>query len=159
MKKRTKILIVSGLAIVACLGAFVAYRIHKARQAGEFIASLFAADSKPSWRQDLPATATDVHEWVWADGFLPDYSYLLKARISEDEFREFVTRLGLTAHTPTREYSEDSVWLSWGAAPGFDGSWWDVSDSLDSTFVSEGHDTWSFAKYEKGYLYFQSLNH
>jgi hypothetical protein len=157
--KKRRTWIVVAFVTVATVAGFFAYRAYRIHQAEQFIAALFAADSKPSWRQNLPATATDVHEWSWADGFLPDYSYLLKARVTETEFTQFVALLGLTPHTPARQYSEESHWLSWRAAPGFDGDWWDASDSLDSTFVREGQDTWSFAKYENGYLYFQSLNH
>ena len=142
MKRRTKIILAVALLMLIGGGWWV-----------------FSGDGKPSWRRYLPRTATDIHEWAWADGFLPDYSYLLKARITDGEFQTFVTQLGLTPHTADRNYSDDSHWLSWQRAPGFNENWWDASPALDSTYVWQGKDTWAFAKYENGFLYFQSLNH
>ncbi len=157
--KAKVIVSVAVLGIIAAVGGWWAYRDYQQRRAIELLQFAFSPTEKPSWRRHLPATATDIHEWAWADGFLPDYSYFLKARIAEAEFQQFVARLGLTPHTSDRKYSEHSNWLSWSSAPGFDGDWWDASPSLASTFVSEGHDTWTFAKYENGFLYFVSLNH
>src|SRR5688572_18330631 len=119
----------------------------------------FWPSSQWSFRRALPRTAQDVHEWYWEDRFLPDYSYHLKAKITPDEFQRYVQRLGLTLHTPVRQYQDDMHWLSWQSAPGFTNRWWDVSDSLVGTYVEQGHDTWSFAKYERGYVYVSSLNH
>ena len=148
------------MALVLGVGGWWAYRDYQQRRFAVLLLKFaFSPNEKPSWRGRLPASATDIHEWVWADGFLPDYSYLLKARITETEFQQFIAQLGLTPHTPDREYSEESHWLSWSAAPGFHGDWWDATPTLDSTYVSEGHDTWAFAKYENGSLYFESLNH
>ena len=112
------------------------------------------------FRHKLPWSAQDVHEWHREDGFLPDYSYLLKAKITEAQFRRYITKFGLTSHTASRQYSESpDPWLSWEAAPSFDGGWWNPSDSLEDTFVWQGYDTWTFAKYEHGYLYLSSINH
>ena len=159
MKRKSRI-IVAVLLLALSIAGWWGYRKYQERRAVEALLKfLFTPNEKPSWRRYLPATAAEVREWAWADGFLPDYGYLLKARITETEFKQFVSQLGLTPHTPDRKYSEESHWLSWSALPGFDGDWWDVSSSLDSTYVSEGNDTWIFAKYESGCLYFQSLNH
>jgi hypothetical protein len=98
-------------------------------------------------------------EWSWSDGFLPDYSYVMKARISQGDFEAFRLTLNLAPHTPERRYSDDVHLLSWSAPSGFTNTWWDASTSLETTFVNQGNDTWSFAKYENGFLYFQSLNH
>jgi hypothetical protein len=111
------------------------------------------------FRKELPWSAHDVHEWYMSDTLLPDYSYQLKAQVTEDQFRRYITRFGLTPHTPTRSYSDSAIWLSWNRAPGFEGGWWDPSASLDSTFVWQGYDTWTFAKFENGYLYLASVNH
>ena len=113
----------------------------------------------PSWRRHLPASATDIQEWSWADGFLPDFSYQLKARVTDAEFHQFVASLGLTPHTPERKYSEASHWLSWSPSLRFVGKWWDASNALTSTYVKEGHDTWMFAKHENGFLYFKCFSH
>ena len=123
-------------------------------------AFFFATWNEWGLRKALPRTAEDVHEWAWEDGFLPDYSYMLKARISEQEFKEYVEYFGLTPHSPDRQYSEDDHNLSWRPCGLFDEDWWDVSDTLDAnTFVSEGQTTWTYAKYENGYIYVKSLDH
>lgn len=126
-----------------------------------YIGGLAACYELFTWpfRKALPWTATDIHEWYWSETLLPDYSYYLKAKVTENQFRTYVARFGLTPHAPDRAYSESSIWLNWESAPESDGGWWNPSDSLDTTFVREGHDTWTFAKFEQGYLYLASLNH
>lgn len=110
-----------------------------------------------SFRRELPWTAEDVHERYWSDGFLPDDSYRLKARITDEQFRRYIAKFELTPHAPTRAYSESpDLYLTW--SPRTD-TWWDPTDSLESTFVSQDRDTWTFAKHERGYLYLRSLNH
>ncbi len=159
MKRKTKVIIASVLGSILVLPILLAVALYF------LLPCIFEAafSGNPtdglSWKHELPASITNVQEWAWADGFLPDYSYMLKAKVTQAEFDSFASKLKLTPHSPTRTYSENSTWLSWSTAPGFTNDWWDPSDSLETTFVAEGHDTWSFAKYENGYLYFQSLNH
>ena len=148
---------VVGVIAMACLGLIaVGYFLF-----GSFGSSDDHSGSAISWRSSLPVTAADVHEHAWADGFLPDYDYYLCARITEAEFEKFVQDLGLTPHTASRIYSdsEESSWLSWSGHLLGDNTWWHPTDSLESTFVKEGGTTWSFAKYEDGFLYFRSLDH
>jgi hypothetical protein len=111
------------------------------------------------FRKALPWSAKDVHEWYMTDGLLPDYSYQLKARVTEEQFRRYIARFGLTPHTSTRNYSDLTPCLSWDSAPEFEDGWWDPSDSLDSTYVRQVYHTWTFAKFERGYLYLGSLDH
>jgi hypothetical protein len=121
---------------------------------------LWARPDQWRFRRELPWRAQDVKEWHQSDGFLPDYSYQLKAKITEEQFHRYIAKFELTPHTPTRKYSDSpEAWLTWHRAPGFSGAWWDPSDSLEHTFVWQGNDTWTFAKYERGYLYLASLNH
>jgi hypothetical protein len=112
-----------------------------------------------SFRKKLPWSATDIHEIYWTDFPLPDYSYNLKAKISESQFLKYISKFGLSPHTTDRQYSDDVIWLNWDAPPDNKGSWWNPTDSLTNTFVWQGNDTWIFAKYEHGYLYLGSLNH
>jgi hypothetical protein len=111
------------------------------------------------FRRALPSNAEDVHEWFREDGFLPDYSYKLKAKISEEQFHQYVERFELTQHYPLRQYSDDiEPWLRWKAdraAP----EWWDPSESLVQTFVRQSGDNWTYAKRERGYLYLKSIEH
>lgn len=158
--RRKRIVLCAVLLIVASVGGWFGYRYYRHRQALDFLTAIFGADSRVrSWREHLSTNATDVLEWSWSDGFLPDYSYVMKARVSQADFESFCTALELTPHTADRGYTDDVRWLSWSAPPGFTNTWWDVSLSLEGTRVSQGSDTWSFAKYENGFLYFQSLNH
>jgi hypothetical protein len=128
--------------------------------AGGFGWVFLARSDEWVFRRNLPGTAVDVSEWDRSETLLPDYSYHLKASITEEQFGIYITKFGLTPHSETRQYSQSpSPWLSWQAAPGFQGSWWDPSDTLAGTFVHQEGDTWTFAKYENGYLYLASLNH
>src|SRR5882672_5623949 len=163
MKPNTPIRTTAWIITLLFLGiasGWLGYRYYRYRQALAFFGAVFSADSSGrSWRQNLPTNATDVLEWSWSDGFLPDYSYVMKARVSQADFDGFRLALNLTPHTADRQYSDATLWLSWSAPPGFKNTWWDASPSLEATFVNQGSDTWSFAKYENGFLYFQSLNH
>jgi hypothetical protein len=112
------------------------------------------------FHRKLPRTAQEVHEWSWSDDFLPNYAYLLTARMKKEEFDAYVTGLGLTMHTPSRKYEEPpEPWLDWGTGPSERTPWWNPSPSLQSTFVAQSHDRWTFAKYEKGRLFLKSLHH
>lgn len=124
------------------------------------IAFLWIRPDQSSARRALPFSAEDIHEWEKDFGFLPDFTYHLKAKITEEQFHRYVEKLGLTPHPSTREYLQSSVpWLSWESLPGSVGDWWDPSDSLDFTFVLHERDFWMFAKYEHGYLYLTALDH
>ena len=112
-----------------------------------------------SWASSLPEKATEIEEWSWSDGFLPDYTYFMRARVSESGFTEFITKLDLTLHTASRSYSQDVSMLSWHYSPEGNVAWWNPSESLQETYVSESSDTWTFAKYEGGFLYFHSFSY
>jgi len=111
------------------------------------------------FRKELPWLAGDVHEHYTTDILLPDYSYYLKAKISEAQFQRYIAKFKLTLHTSDRNYTDDTVWLQWDAHDSTPNHWWDPSKTLNNTYVWQGNDTWIFAKYENGYLYLQSLNH
>jgi hypothetical protein len=125
---------------------------------GELVHSRDPQGSKISFTRYLPATATEINEVSWADGFIPDYNYWLRARVTREEFDQFVRDLELTPHTNDRQYSENS-WLSWSDHLLGDTDWWHPTQNLEETYVREGGTKWSFAKYENGYLYFRSLDH
>lgn len=104
-------------------------------------------------RRALPESASDVHEWFWDDGFLPDYSYYLKARIGPDEFRPYVGKLGLAPYRQPPKYEDGDFRINWRSRGSFHEDWWKPSDSLDNTFVSVDGQYWAYAKYEDGYVY------
>jgi hypothetical protein len=109
------------------------------------------------FRRELPWTAGDIHEDYETDALLPDYSYQLKARITEAEFQVYIAKFKLTPHTPTRHYAESfDALLGWWQHTN---DWWDPSTSLSNTFVWQRGTEWTFAKYEHGYLYLKSMEH
>ncbi len=105
----------------------------------------------------LPQTATDVH--VHNESLGIDWSYCLKAKISEEEFEAYRAEFpDLTPHTPDRVYLDDMLWLDWQFACESH-AWWDASDDLSETFVYQEGDTWELMKYEHGYLYINGHSH
>ena len=52
-------------------------------------------------RRALPWGASNIHEHSWDDGFLPDYTYHLRADLSRDQYLNYVSRLGLKPHAPS----------------------------------------------------------
>jgi hypothetical protein len=106
-----------------------------------------------NFRKKLPWSATDVHEWHWEDFLIPDYSYCLKAKMSEEAFLDYVQEFGLEK----KEMPLENKYVSW-SGPREDQSWWDVSTNLDDTymFIDAQGDGWTLAKYENGYLYLHS---
>ena len=69
----------------------------------------------PSPESALPWEATDIRIERYVNGFLPDYTYSMRAAISERDFLEFVRRIGLSAHyDPVREtYREEDRRRHW----------------------------------------------
>ena len=117
-------------------------------------------------RKALPPAAQDIHEWSWDEGGLlaQDYDYVLKAKITQDEFDQYVRDLGLSPHTPTRQYSGgfqpdwDLSWLWRLDNNGVRPDWWSPSTDVSGTYVYDGGSLWTYAKYEDGYLYLVSYN-
>lgn len=106
-----------------------------------------------NFRKKLPWSATDVHEWHWEDFLIPDYSYCLKAKMSEEAFQDYVQEFGLEK----KEMPLENKYVNW-SGPGPEKLWWDVSTNLDDTymFIDAQGDGWTLAKYENGYLYLHS---
>jgi len=146
LRHKMKIKVQISVAVVVSIGFLATVSI---------VVFLWARFHEWGFRRELPWSAKDVHERYDSDVLLPDYSYNLKAKITQGEFRLYVTKFGLTPHTSTRQYSEspDPI-LNWQSATN---SWWDPSDSMQNTFVWQGGTTWTFAKYERGHLYLESV--
>ena len=69
----------------------------------------------PTPRQALPFGATSIREDIYVNGFLPDFSYKLEAKVKPDGFDRFVRRMRFPARSrqsatlyvveePDREY-------------------------------------------------------
>lgn len=143
---RRGLLIGIGLVIAAGLAA-VALLVLRAIPDGTW-----------GFRRALPETATDVHEDAWEDGFLPDYHYCLKAKISAFEFEAYARRLELATPPPAPTSSD--------AFGGYDFScptqpaWWDPPlGATNDAWTWHGGDSWTMAAYAGGYLYLTSVNY
>lgn len=85
-----------------------------------YAAGIFAAYHMFTWsyRKALPWSASEVKEHVWTEGFLPDFAYYLRARITEEQFLEYVARFELERVDqqwyPTKPL--EVPW--WGPSPG-----------------------------------------
>jgi len=123
----------------------------------------------------IPTGAKVCYKSQYEDGILPDAKFCLKLKISKVQFDAIVIKLGATLHTELRKYSDDKNWLDWRPDLGSDDPFanhikaskpppkgenlWDPDTDLSSTFVRQHKDTWTFLKYERGYLYFSELSH
>lgn len=99
----------------------------------------------------LPMFTYEYQTWQWKDGFLPDELFLLKAKISESEFRTYVNDLGLKPATP-----ELPVLWHGGFGEGPDG--WDCDGKMEGSFFEVADpemplESNTIAKYQNGYLY------
>ena len=101
-------------------------------------------------RRALPSTATDIHEHNW-DTYVRDYCYLLKAKITAEEFETYRTKLELVQITENKK--EEIHWDAWDT---IGGQWWDPSSSTEGTFYNPTMTGSQHAvvKYENGYVYY-----
>ncbi len=113
----------------------------------------------------LPRNAEVVYSTEQHEGFLPDGSQKIKARIDERDFPEIVRRLGASLHTSSRKYSDDVIWLNWQPELGSDfnpvpgTSKWNPSFDLSKTYVVQEGDSWEYVKFEDGFLFYKYINH
>ena len=108
---------------------------------------------RPTPRQALLLIgATDIHEYSAVSGFLPDFSYHLKARINERAVQRFLRRMNLdTIWSPGRD-AYKGRWQQ-------EGHWWQPSPDMTGTYIDYLPER-SFvrmAKYEEGYLYYYAF--
>ncbi len=106
--------------------------------------------------------AGEIHEWQWSEGGLTgqDYVYILSAKITEQQFLEYVDRLDMTPHTPEREYSPGFAlyWYPHELHSNEALEWWTPSRDDDGVYVYDGRSWWDYAKWENGYIYVVSYN-
>jgi hypothetical protein len=114
--------------------------------------TVYAASADWSPKGFLPGTAQDIHEYQSpVVGITSDYWYLLKARVTEEEFLRFVKRLKLVPLEDTNPRREMYRWTGYGNE-----EWWFALETLRGTY----HDPRSkyssivLAKYEGGHLYY-----
>jgi len=120
-----------------------------------------AKDNEWGYKKSLPKGATEVKEFYWTDGFLPDYEYYLKARITRTDFLWYCDTFNLILHTDTSAYTDDIGNLNLGGSIHSDSlkHWWDTKTNMDSLFVWQRGDEWNIARYFGGYLYLYAHEH
>lgn len=98
-------------------------------------------------RSSLPSTATDIRTLsAGPSGMTADIWYQLKAKITPEEFKQFVTDMKLTP-IPSGEDAQ------FGGHSGAD--WWDASYASVGAFVRiHSQSSFERAKHENGYLYY-----
>jgi hypothetical protein len=107
-------------------------------------------------RTALPFTASEGHEYASPYyGVQMDYYYLLKARMTENQFADYVVRLKLS---PLKEIpSSRRSFYHWHGFENSTRRWWNPTNNIANSY----HDTTTrgsmvvLAKYEMGYLYYQ----
>ena len=113
----------------------------------------------------LPKAAEVCYRTQYEDGFLPDATFRLKAKITKKQFDAIVKKIAATPHTEKRKYTDDKIWLSWNPVldddlkPHKGRKKWDPEVDLSTTFVRQQKDYWQFLKFEGGFLYYVALNH
>lgn len=106
----------------------------------------------PSWaRRSLPWNATDIHEHYEDARFGADFKRCLKAKIDEQDFDAFATRLELTETYDLTRQSDLN--MHWGTC---DEPWWDPPETLDGVrFRPINADNFhAMAAWHEGYVYF-----
>ncbi len=105
-------------------------------------------------RRALPHGATGIEGWSWTEpGPLgQDGSAMLRARIPEDAFEKYAKDLGMTPHTANRAYGNgfSPSYVSLADEPL---DWWDPTDEVEGTWVLDQGSSWTWAKWENGFVY------
>jgi hypothetical protein len=101
----------------------------------------------------LPPTGQLIFSSQWEDGFLGDAVIKIKARVTEAEFQTAVQRLQLTPHTADRRYPHTPPWLRDRDVR------WDPTNDLTGAFVRFEGRWFEIARYERGFLYYESVRY
>jgi len=88
--------------------------------------SIFVA----SPRRALPWSASDVQEHCHRVGFIPDFTYALKAKIRRDDFHRYASRLGLRDKWLE---TEPVAFLDFDHLVGE--GWWDPPSSWSKAYI------------------------
>lgn len=114
-----------------------------------YLAGIYASYEMFTWsyRKSLPWSASEVKEYVWTDGFLPDFAYYLRAQITKEQYLNYVARFKL---------------VSGGKRELFNGPhevpWWSPSAGAHEVYQLEDGD-WSMeVVYENGIIWVMARN-
>jgi hypothetical protein len=105
----------------------------------------------------LPPSATEIRTWEGGEEgpLAQDFYFMMKARITREEFEAYVEDMEMTLHTDEREYDFgfNPDWSS-----NSDVNWWIPSPELDETYVRDDGSAWTYSKYENGFIWVVSYN-
>jgi hypothetical protein len=149
MSRRTRTLIA-----VLCLMGLSAIALHSYHQLKPILKVVLKLGSSQA-RLALPQDVQDVHEY--GSGFV-DYVRLVKAKIPEQEYTGYVSRMGLrTKYDPALhgEY-RSTLHMSFSDAP----RWWDPPDGLEGCFFNftPGSNHYEISWFHNGYVYYCSTS-
>jgi hypothetical protein len=168
MKKSKKIVLISisvlSIFFLLLLGSYIIIRF--------FFYSVLPESYIDEYKSALPKTATNISD-KFIDAY-PDWSYYLKAKISQEEFNDFVKNLKLDKNNVKKIvniFNYDSTKFNNSEfnkryMKQFEGmDWWKVTNKNNVYYAVHYHKNTSsisseeFATYEEGYLYFRIVTY
>jgi len=110
------------------------------------------------YRRELPRSATVTSEESWSEPgpLSQDFTYSLTAKISEEEFRAYVQRLGLKQYDPSKSAKPAALSPVYHLLPCEEGDedWWKEPGAYEHVYGQyHGKSGWSFVRYSKGTLW------
>ncbi len=103
-------------------------------------------------RRALPWNASEVREWKWQEGALPDYMYHMSAKLAPHDFDAYVEKIGLRPHNDQPDIH--GYEFEWYGDEKVD--WWCRNGSSGS-FSDEWNQGGTYAKYEQGRVFLYSF--
>jgi len=121
-------------------------------------AARVGADSRIIMGAPLPASASNVH-YRHAAGI--DVSGVLRADVTEPEFRALMAATRLTPWSAARAFTDDTMWLGFDVFPGTPAAtWWTPPSAIDeSVWVSQVGSVWRMARYDGRTMWFAIVSH
>lgn len=116
-----------------------------------YLVGIFMAYQMFTWpyRRALPWSASEVKEYAWTDGFLPDFVYCLRARVTEEQFRDYVVHFELASAGSQEHFpvTDEEV------------SWWKPSPGAHEVFRLEDGDWEMEAVFDNGIMWVMAGEH
>jgi len=99
-------------------------------------------------RRKLPFGASHIND-LYVERF-PDYTYYLRAKISESDFIFYCKKISLESSISDARSKNEISWVADKEV-----SWWNPSANVSDTYCRATNDgrEWVIAKYENGFIY------
>lgn len=107
----------------------------------------------------ISGKASDIEEFSREEDFLSDYTYYLKATVSQKQFGELVYKLDLIEFDQFKKVHSGPRLASWYPVPEEVKKWWNPSEEYSSSFLKVDGDKWILAKYENSHLFYYSFKY